>query len=245
MRNMKNIILEVKQNQKIADGIYKMILAGDVGKLVSGQFMEISLDGFYLRRPFSLADFDNHCVTILYKVLGNGTEYMTTLKIGAKLDCLTELGNGFNLDKSQKPLLVGGGIGIAPLYKLAKDFVQRGITPIIALGYKNKAEAFYIDEFKALGEVIVSTDDGSVGYCGNIVEAIKAEQNLDYDFLYACGPMIMLSSVAKLKTEGELSLEARMACGFGACMGCSINTANGVKRVCKDGPVFKSSEVIF
>lgn len=242
---MKNTFLTIKENLKLADGVYKLILSGEVGKLRAGQFIEISLDGFYLRRPFSLADFDGNTITVLYKVLGNGTEKMTTLKCGDTLDCLTELGHGFNLDKANQPILIGGGIGIAPLYRVAKEFYKKGISPIIALGYKTKSEAFYLEEFKALGKVIVSTDDGSLGVKGNIVEAVKADKLLNFDFVYACGPMVMLSAVSKLNVSGELSLEARMACGFGACMGCSIQTKNGIKRVCKEGPVFDCSEVIF
>ncbi len=242
---MKNTVLTIKENLMLADGVYKLVLAGKVGNLKVGQFVEISLDGFYLRRPFSLADFDDDSITILYKTLGNGTEKMTTLQCGDRLDCLTELGCGFDIEKSNKAILIGGGIGVAPLYRLAKEFFKKGISPIIALGFKTKSEAFYLDEFKALGKVIISTDDGSLGVKGNIVEAVKADKLLNFDFVYACGPMVMLSAVSKLNVSGELSLEARMACGFGACMGCSIQTKNGIKRVCKEGPVFDCSEVIF
>ncbi|MEG1791485.1 MAG: dihydroorotate dehydrogenase electron transfer subunit [Clostridia bacterium] len=241
---MKQINLKVKENNKISKDIYKLILVGDIDKTQCGQFIEIALNGFYLRRPFGIADRNGNEITVLYRVSGRGTEAMIGLKNGDELDCLVALGNGFRTERSKKPLLVGGGIGIAPLYYLAKELVKQGKKPVIVLGFKNEAEAFYVDEFKKLGSVIVSSDDGSIGFYGNAVEALMTVQ-IDYDYYYACGPTVMLKALSEFSKTGELSLEARMACGFGACMGCSIETYNGIKRVCKDGPIFDSAEVKF
>ena len=237
-------LFALKSNVALNKTTYEMKMTGDCSGLVSGQFVEVLLEPFFLRRPFGVADVNGDELTIIYKVVGAGTEYMTTLKKGVELDILTHLGNGFDLSKSKRPLIIGGGIGIAPLYKLCKDFNKAGIKPNIILGYRNADELFYVDEFKKLGNVTVTTDDGSAGFKGNALDALKS-LNIDYDFYYACGPLVMLRALANFDKNGEISLEARMGCGFGACMGCSIETVNGARRVCKDGPVFNAGEVLF
>lgn len=241
---MRERILTVTENLRLNADTYKMTLSGDVGDLKAGQFVELKIDGFYLRRPFGAADSSKDSLTVLYKEAGRGTNRMTEYKIGEKINALLELGNGFSPEKSKKPLLIGGGIGLAPLYKLAKEFNEKGIRPVIIAGFKNKDEAFYLDEFKALGELIVSTDLGCLGYKGNAVSCLK-ETAPEFDYYYACGPLVMLKALAAYSKNGQISLDARMGCGFGACMGCSVRTVNGAKRVCKEGPVFEATEVIF
>lgn len=241
---MQEKFLEVVSNERLNDCTYKLVLSGEGLKMQSGQFVELKLDGFYLRRPLSVASCDNNSLTLLYKVVGFGTKEMTNIQPGKVLSVLTDLGKGFDTSKAKKPLLIGGGIGIAPLYQLAREFREIGIKPTILLGFRNKAETFYIDEFKALGDIVIATDDGSLGERGNAV-AVAKNSKIDYDFYYACGPMVMLKSLAKFSTEGQISLETRMACGFGACMGCSIVTTDGPQRVCKEGPVFDAGKIVF
>ena len=241
---MKEVILEVVDNINVKNDIYLLTLSGDVSEIKnSGEFAELKLNNYYLRRPISIHDVENNTVKFLYKVLGHGTRDLTKYKKGDKIPTILGLGNGFINKYSKKPLLIGGGIGMAPLYKLAKDFTNKGIKPTIILGFKNREEVCYVEEFSNYGNVIVTTDDGTYGYKGNPVSYLK-ENNVDYDYYYACGPQIMLKFLTLYSLNGEVSLEARMGCGFGACMGCSIETKNGVKRVCKEGPVFYSSEVI-
>lgn len=241
---MKEVILEVVDNINVKNDIYLLTLSGDVSEIKnSGEFAELKLNNYYLRRPISIHDVENNTVKFLYKVLGHGTRDLTKYKKGDKIPTILGLGNGFINKDSKKPLLIGGGIGMAPLYKLAKDFTNKGIKPTIILGFKNGEEVCYVEEFSKYGNVIVTTDDGTYGYKGNPVSYLK-ENNVDYDYYYACGPQIMLKFLTLYSLNGEVSLEARMGCGFGACMGCSIETKNGVKRVCKEGPVFYSSEVI-
>ena len=235
----------IEENVKIAKDVYKMILSGDTKYITApGQFINIEIEGLYLRRPISVCDYDNKTVTIIYKVVGKGTEKMSTYQKGIELDILTGLGNGFDINKSQKPLLVGGGIGIAPMVALAKSFNQLGIKPVLVYGAKNQNDIVLVDELSKLCELHVCTDDGSMGYKGNVIECIK-NSNLEFDYYYACGPQKMLEFLSKAYPNGCVSLEARMGCGFGACMGCSIETTNGPKRVCKEGPVFEATEVIF
>jgi len=230
----------ITENTRIAKNTWRMALAGDTSKLQSpGQFVQFKAPGFYLRRPLSVCDWDRQRLILVYKVIGNGTEAMTRMRKGEIADLLTGLGNGFTV-KPCKPLLIGGGCGVAPLYRLCKDFIRQGIRPAVVLGFNAKDEVFYQDEFKALGaETVVATVDGSYGVEGYAPQAAEA---LDFDFVYTCGPEPMLRAVYKLcgsrGISGQFSLEERMACGFGACMGCSIQTASGAKRVCKDGPVF-------
>lgn len=241
---MKQQVLSVIDNKKLNATTYELTLGGQSLNHKCGQFLELELPNFFLRRPFSIADSTDNTVTLLYKVVGVGTKELTLAKKGDTFDCLTHLGNGFDISRTKKPLLIGGGIGIAPLYKLAKDFVNMGITPEIILGFRNEKELFYIEEFKKLGKVIVGTDDGSFGCCGNVVQVLK-DNISDFDYYYACGPQVMLKAMQNYSTKGQLSLEARMGCGFGVCMGCSIQTTNGFKRVCKEGPVFDAGEVIW
>ena len=207
----------------------------------AGQFVELSVPGFYLRRPISVADSADGVLTLLVKEVGEGTKKLRTIKSGDTVDALTGLGNGFDLN-AEKPLLVGGGIGCAPLYKLAKDFAAAGVRPTAVLGFRNAAEVYYAEEFARFCDVVIATDDGSAGVRGN---AVSAAEGIDFDRFYACGPQVMLRAAAQKLVYGQVSLEARMGCGFGACMGCSIKTTKGYARVCKEGPVFEAEEVVW
>ena len=242
---MKNVILEVAYNKKVSNDIYQMRLMGDTRAIKNyDEFIEIKLDGYYLRRPISVMDFTDSYVDILYKVLGHGTKDMTSYKEGQKLDVLIGLGNGFDITKAKKPVLIAGGIGVAPLIGLAKGFIDRGIKPVFIYGARSKDDIVMTDLISQYADLKICTDDGSLGYKGNVVSFLKS-LNLDFDYYYACGPQVMLKFLALDFKNGEVSLEARMGCGFVACMGCSIETTNGPKRVCKEGPVFDASEVIF
>ena len=242
---MKQSVFEIKTNEKIADGIYKMILSGKTDSITApGQFINIKLDSFFLRRPISVCDYDENTVTIIYKTVGAGTEKMSTLKSGEKLDVLIGLGNGFDTQKSgDNPLLIGGGVGTPPMYNLAKKLSENGKNVTVVLGFNSKSDVFYEKEFKALGtNVIITTADGSYGKKGFVTDALPE----NYSYFYACGPMPMLKAVYdKSKTSGELSFEERMGCGFGACMGCSCKTKYKNKRICKDGPVLLKEEIIW
>lgn len=239
---MEQKILTVIKNRALGADIYELTLSGEDLKMLPGQFVELKLDGFFLRRPISVCDSDYDRLTLLYKVAGEGTKAMTFLSEGDRLDALTHLGNGFRLS-AKRPLLIGGGIGIAPLYRLAKEFKSKGVDPEMILGFKNADEAVYTDKFSAFGKVIIATDDGSMGVKGNAVSAMKASC-ASFDRYYACGPSVMLKALKEENENGELSLEARMGCGFGVCMGCSVMTKSGAKRVCREGPVFDASEVL-
>lgn len=242
---MKQGIFEISENFKLTENVYKMTLVGDVGDITAcGQFINIKLDGLYLRRPISVCDKDENSVTIIYKVVGHGTEQMSKLSVGDKLDILTGLGNGYDLTLSgEKPLLIGGGVGVPPLYMLAKQLRRQGKQVSVILGFNTKSEVFYEDEFKALGcDVTVTTVDGSCGTKGFVTNALPDE----YTYFYTCGPEPMLKAVYKAtETEGQMSFEERMGCGFGACMGCSCKTLTGNKRICKDGPVMKKEEILW
>ena len=242
---MKNVVLEVKQNKMLSKDIYLMRLEGDLSEIKNpGEFVEVKLDKYYLRRPISVHNFSGNHLDLLYKVLGHGTKDMTTLEVGTKLEVLVGLGNGFDDSVSNKPLLIAGGIGIAPMYALIEKFNNRGIKPTLLYGVSRETDLVLLDEFSKISDLIICSDDGSHGYNGNVVSYLK-EHNVDFDYYYACGPQIMLKFLKEFNDNGFVSLEARMGCGFGACMGCSIMTTNGPKRVCKEGPVFKASEVIF
>lgn len=239
---MNEEILTIIKNEKLNDSTYRLVLGGMKSVPKAGQFVEVQLESHFLRRPFGVADFCNGELTLLYRVVGIGTSNMTKLPIGTKLNVLVNLGNGFSLD-AKKPVLISGGIGLAPLYYLAKQFYEKGIKPKVILGFKNKSEVIFVEEFERIADVIIATDDGSVGFHGNSVSAFKTLS--DYDCFYACGPMVMMKALCDFSTDGYVSLEARMGCGFGACMGCSIKTTAGFKRVCKEGPVFSAKEVIY
>ena len=242
---MDNVILEIKENVCVGNDVYLMRLEGDLSSIKNpGEFVEIKLDNYYLRRPISVCDYSSTHLDLLYKVLGHGTKDMSNYEVEKKLDVLVNLGNGFDVTKSNKPLLIAGGIGIAPMFALARKFNEQGIRPTIIYGAAKEKDIVLIDRLSKLGDLILCSDDGSVGYKGNVVSYLK-EHQIDFDKYYACGPQVMLKYLALYSTKGYVSLEARMGCGFGACMGCSIQTINGPKRVCKEGPVFEASEVIF
>lgn len=242
---MKNVILKITENKQLSKDIFILKLEGDLTEIKNpGEFVEIKLDNYYLRRPISVHDFTNTSLTLLYKVLGRGTNDLSTYEIGKQLDVLVGLGNGFDVSKSKNPLLIAGGIGIAPMYNLALKFNNLGIKPTLIYGISRETDLVLIEEFSKITNLIICSDDGSVGYKGNVVSYLK-ENNLNFDKYYACGPQIMLKFLKQFNEDGYVSLEARMGCGFGACMGCSIETINGPKRVCKEGPVFEASEVLF
>ena len=244
----KKGIYEIKANEPLTADVHRMILEGDTQWIDRpGQFVNIELDGFYLRRPISICDYDDRTITLIYKVVGSGTEVMSRMTAGAKLDLLTGLGNGFDpAVECRRPLLVGGGVGVPPLYRLAKELSARGREVTVALGFNTAAEIFYEDEFRTLGaKVFVSTADGSKGTKGFVTDAIR-ENAVEFDYFYACGPMPMLRALCECcEQNGELSFEERMGCGFGAGMGCSCKTHAGKKRICKDGPVMKREEIIW
>ncbi|MBQ4126440.1 MAG: dihydroorotate dehydrogenase electron transfer subunit [Alistipes sp.] len=244
----KKAIYSVLSNEPLTRDVYRMVLEGDTQWITRpGQFVNIELDGFYLRRPISISDWSDTTITIIYKVVGRGTQVMSQMGVGVKLDVLTGLGNGFNPEvECQKPLLVGGGVGVPPLFRLAKELLARGRKVSVALGFNKADEVFYAEEFKALGaDVYVSTADGSMGVKGFVTDAIR-EAAIDFDYFYSCGPLPMLKALCGCcDQDGELSFEERMGCGFGACMGCSCKTLTGNKRICKDGPVMKRGEIIW
>ena len=242
---MKNVILKIEGNVKVGKDLYLMRLQGDLSEIKNpGEFINILLPGHYLRRPISVCDFDKDHVDILFKILGHGTKDMSEFKVGDSLDCLVGLGNGFTIYPDKIPLLVGGGIGIAPLIGLAKKFNSMGIRPTLVYGARSVDDLVLLDVLEELCDVYLCTDDGSKGFHGNVVDCIK-DANIMFDYYYSCGPYRMLEALAKAFKKGCVSMEARMGCGFGACMGCSIKTKEGPKRVCKEGPVFEGSEVLF
>ncbi len=242
---MKQSFFEIIENIPLTNNVYKMKLRGDTSDITAaGQFVNIKLDGLYLRRPISVCDLDGNVLTIIYKVVGKGTEAMSKLKSG-KLDVLTGLGNGYDLSLSgDKPLLLGGGVGVPPLYLLAKRLIADGKKVSVILGFNTKDEVFYKDEFEVLGaDVTVTTVDGSCGVKGFVTDAAK---DMDYSYFYTCGPEPMLKAIYKsLESSGQFSFEERMGCGFGACMGCSCKTVTGYKRICKDGPVLTKEEILW
>lgn len=239
------MLYTITENKKLNKNIYKMILSGDTsGISAPGQFINIKLDGFFLRRPISICDYNGESITVIYKTVGDGTEFMSTLTEGEKLDCLVGLGNGYTLNNAEKPVLIGGGVGVPPLFALAKALINKGVTPEVILGFNSDDEIFLEKEFKALGcKVNVTTVDGSYGVKGFVTDVLNG---LDYDYFYTCGPMPMFKAIEKTaKTDGQFSFEERMGCGFGACMGCSCKTKDGYKRICKDGPVLERSEIVW
>ena len=242
---MKQSIFEIVSNEALTDSVYKMVLAGDTSAITaSGQFVNIQLTGKFLRRPISVCDYDDATLTIVYKVVGHGTEQMSAMGAGEKLDILTGLGNGYDLSVSgDHPVLLGGGVGVPPMYNLAKKLRAQGKTVSVILGFNTKSEIFYEEEFQALGcEVTVTTVDGSYGIKGFVTDALPE----NYTYFYTCGPEPMLKAVYRAtNTSGQMSFEERMGCGIGACMGCSCKTLTGYKRICKEGPVMKKEEILW
>ena len=242
---MKQSIFTVVRNKKLTDNVCKMVLAGDTSAITApGQFVNIKLDGLFLRRPISVCDWDNETLTIIYKGVGKGTEAMAAMASGDTLDVLTGLGNGYDLSLTgENPLLIGGGVGVPPMYGLAKALLAEGKQVCVILGFNTKSEIFYEEEFKALGcAVTVTTVDGSYGVKGFVTNAM----DIPYTHFCACGPEPMLKAVYKASvTSGQMSFEERMGCGFGACMGCSCKTLTGYKRICKEGPVMKKEEILW
>ena len=243
---MKQSIFTVVSNIALTDNVYKMVLQGDVSAVTApGQFVNIQLEGLYLRRPISVCDLDGDKLTIIYKAVGKGTEQMSRMVAWEKLDVLTGLGNGYDLSLSgEKPVLLGGGVGVPPMYLLAKELLKQGKKVSVILGFNTKSEIFYEQEFKKLGcDVTVTTVDGSYGTKGFVTTALVA---MDYSYFYTCGPEPMLKAVYNASnTSGQMSFEKRMGCGFGACMGCSCKTLTGYKRICKEGPVMKKEEILW
>lgn len=243
---MKQSIFTIKENRALTDLVWLMRLEGDTSDITAaGQFVNIQLDGLYLRRPISVFDCEDGLLSIIYKVVGKGTEQMTTLPVGTELDILTGLGNGYTLEKvGEKPVLVGGGVGVPPMYYLAKKLIAAGKKPEVVVGFNTASEIFGVEFFEALGlNVTITTVDGSVGIKGFVTNALET---LDYDYICTCGPEPMLRALYRATDcSGQYSFEERMGCGFGACMGCSCKTVTGYKRICKDGPILEKEEILW
>lgn len=243
---MKRSLFTIQDNQPLAPGTYRMTLSGDTGAITApGQFVNIALAGKFLRRPISVCDWGEGSLTLIYKVVGQGTAQMSQMSPGQTLDLLTGLGNGYDLSKSgDRPLLIGGGAGVPPLYALAKALVAQGKRPQVILGFNTRAEAFLEEEFQALGAAVtVATADGSYGVRGFVTDAMPRD---GYSYIYTCGPEPMLRAVyGKAVTSGQFSFEERMGCGFGACMGCTCETKYGYKRICREGPVLEKEEILW
>lgn len=238
---------KIIEHQPLAADVYRLRLAGDTSAIQqSGEFVELRIPHKYLRRPISVSDYDEESLTLVYKILGEGTRLLSSLAIGESVDLLTGLGKGFSERKDPHPLLIGGGVGVPPLLLLAKRLVRLGASPTVLLGFNRGADVFYTDELRQLPRttVHVATMDGSKGSAGTVIDLYE-QLSPRADYLYACGPMGMLKAVHGLPIDGEFSLEERMGCGFGACMGCSIMTASGAQRVCKEGPVFDKKELLW
>ena len=243
---MKQVFLTIKENIALTDSVYKMVLSGDTSGVTNcGQFVNIKLDGLFLRRPISVCDCEDGQLTLVYKVVGRGTEQMSRMNVGEILDVLVGLGNGYDTTVSgDAPLLIGGGVGVPPMYMLCKKLIAEGKNPTVILGFNRADEIFYEKEFEALGaRVIVTTVDGSYGVRGFVTDAFA---NVEYSYFYTCGPEPMLKAVYRAtNTSGQFSFEERMGCGFGACMGCSCKTVTGYKRICKEGPVLGKEEILW
>ena len=244
---MKQSIFEVVSNRNLTENVFELTLRGDTAPITApGQFVNIKLDGFYLRRPISVCDVEGDRLTLIYKVVGKGTDKMSAMVPGEKLDLLTGLGNGYDLSRcGDHPVVIGGGAGVPPMYLLARKLLAQGKKVTTILGFNKRSEIFYEDEFKALGmETIVTTVDGSYGVKGFVTDGLTGVEG--YTYVYTCGPEPMLKAVYNsAATSGQFSFEERMGCGFGACMGCSCKTKYGNKRICKDGPVLEKEEIIW
>ena len=242
---MKQSIFTILSNTALTDSVYKMVLSGDTSAITApGQFVNIQISGLFLRRPISVCDYDSSTLTIIYKVVGKGTETMRAMAPGEKLDILTGLGNGYDLSLTgDRPVLLGGGVGVPPMYNLAKKLLEQGKQVSVILGFNTKSEVFYENEFRALGcDVTVTTVDGSYGKKGFVTDALPEHST----HFCCCGPEPMLKAVYRATTtSGQMSFEERMGCGFGACMGCSCKTLTGNKRSCKDGPVMRKEEILW
>lgn len=249
---MKELDLKIKSNEKIADRTFKLVLEcrkGEHGINAPGQFINIKIDGFFLRRPLSVCSWEEDEITVIYKTVGAGTETLSRCMTGEFLNILTPLGNGFdiqNIKRGTSYVTIGGGAGIPPMYGLCRELIEIGVRPKAVLGFNEEKELFYIDEFKKLGvDVYVATADGSVGTKGFVTDVLK---EIECGYFYTCGPELMLRAIDGIlekKIEGQMSFEERMGCGFGACMGCSCKTKYGSKRICKDGPVLERGEIIW
>ena len=242
---MQQTIFTILENTPLAKDVFRMILSGDTGAITAtGQFVNIKIDGLFLRRPISVCDWKDGELTLIYKVVGEGTRVMSGYGAGVELDVLTGLGNGYDTTVSgDRPLLIGGGVGVPPLYMLAKQLIAAGKKVSVVLGFNKAAEVFYAKEFADLGcDVTVTTVDGSMGVKGFVTDALPA----DYTYFYTCGPEPMLKAVYRAtNTSGQMSFEERMGCGFGACMGCSCKTITGYKRICREGPVMRKEEILW
>ncbi len=244
---MKDVIFTVKKNVPLTENVYEMTLCGDTSDITRpGQFVNVKLDGLYLRRPISVCDKTDEKLTLIYKTVGKGTEQMARMPAGTELSVLSGLGNGYDISVSgDRPLLIGGGVGVPPLYMLAEKLLELDIAPAVILGFNTKDEVFYEKKFRRLGltSVEVTTVDGSYGTKGYVTDVLDRYEPTYY---YACGPLPMLKAVHRaLPCGGQLSFEERMGCGFGACMGCSCKTITGYKRICKDGPVLYKEEILW
>ena len=241
---MKDVIFTIQENTQIAPSTFRMILEGDTSEIQKpGQFVNIRLEGFFLRRPISVCDREGSLLTIIYKTVGKGTAAMAEMKAGQTLSLLTGLGNGYDTnDSGDMPLLIGGGAGVPPMYLLARELLKEEKTVTAILGFNTKDEIFYEEEFQKIGaQVIVTTVDGSYGTKGFVTDAFPET----YSYVYTCGPEPMLKAVYQKAKDGQFSFEERMGCGFGACMGCSCKTITGYKRICKDGPVLRKEEILW
>lgn len=243
---MKNVIYTVKANEQLTENVFKMVLEGDTSAVTaSGQFINIKIDSLYLRRPISIFDCTENELSIIYKVVGAGTEIMSKMSAGTQLDCLVGLGNGFDISVAgENPVVIGGGVGVPPMYYLAKKLIADGKNVTAILGFNKADEVFGKEDFEAIGcKTIVTTVDGSMGIKGFVTDALK---DIDYSYVFTCGPEPMLKAVYNTSaTSGQFSFEERMGCGFGACMGCSCKTKYGNKRICKEGPVLVKEEIIW
>lgn len=243
---MKQGIFTLAENAPLTSAVYRMVLEGDTSAITApGQFVNVSIPGLFLRRPISVCDWSENRLTLIYKTVGKGTDRLSAMVPGEKLDLLTGLGNGYDLTKSGgAPLLVGGGVGVPPLYGLAKALLSQGKSVDVVLGFNTASEIFYVSEFETLGaQVHIATADGSVGTRGFVTDVMGS---LPYSYFYACGPLPMFRAMERVaRTSGQYSFEERMGCGFGACVGCTMETALGPRRVCKDGPVFEREVILW